>query len=471
MNHNDEFEDLIKGFKLNKYDEQQGPASEERKDEAAAAMAPVEDEPFFDGKSPGQPAEKQENQAPPHFQVEINEEDYSCPIQEDAAEKKEAPVLKQAPPKKILPKKPRVNRWVKALVIVACIIFLAGFLAMFVLQSASDLFGLNKPDQIVELTIPEGSSLNEITKLLEQNGIILKPLTFKLYAGLKDYASSFKPGDYTFNTNMSYDEIMGRLLRGNPKANTVSVTFPEGYTLRQIAAKLEENDVCSAEDFIAATQDGEFDYDFMEKLPDDELRFRRLEGYLFPDTYDFYIGENAKSVVNRFLSTFESKLTDEMYTQMKEMNMTLDETITLASIIQKETGGGTSDEAIENMRLVSSVFHNRMRLPQVYPKLQSDVTYQYYDNEIERYLDKHSEELYNAYSTYRREGLPVGPICNPSLEAIEAALSPADTGYYFFLSDSKGQLYYAETLEEHDRNVANVLLRGETAHGVDTKKD
>jgi UPF0755 protein len=343
------------------------------------------------------------------------------------------------------------------------------FIALFILDSAQDLFGLNQPDIVIEINIPEGSSNREVAQILADKGIITKLSTFMIYSGLKTEEGDFKSGDYIFNTNMGYDQLISAMKNKTVQKEVVTITFIEGRTVQEIAKQLDEKDVCGEEDFLEYLQTGEFDYEFMDRLPDDDLRFRKLEGYIFPDTYDFYVGEKVESVAAKFLANFQRKMTDEMETRMTNLNLTMDEMITLASIIQKEAGDP------DEMKLVSSVFHNRLRNAEIYPKLQSDVTIYYVNNFIEKQLNVVNQTLYDAYNTYVCDGLPVGPICNPGMDAIEAALNPEDTEDYFFVTDVNGKYYYAKTAEDHEQNVRTARAQksedgseGEI-HGIDVQ--
>ena len=236
--------------------------------------------------------------------------------------------------------------------------------------------------------------------------------------------------------------------------NTVKVTFPEGFTVPEIAQRLEENGVCSADEFLAACNTP---YEGIEIDNPDERVFL-LEGYIFPDTYEFYLNCDAKSALKKFIDNYNTKITDEIKAQAEEQGFTVDEILTLASIIQMEC-----DEDIEECANVSSVFRNRLENPS-FPKLQSDVTTFYITKKLADYLgydstqkvDGQSEEVQryiNLYSTYYCSGLPAGPICNPSMKAIRAALNPADTDYVYFLTDPTGKdFYYASTIAEHNKN-------------------
>lgn len=237
--------------------------------------------------------------------------------------------------------------------------------------------------------------------------------------------------------------------------NTVTVTFPEGYTIVQIAQKLEQSKVCSAQAFLEACKKPAAGIE----LDNADDRVFLLEGYIFPDTYEFYLESDAQSVVDKFIENYNSKITNEMKQRAKTLGYTMDQMMTLASVIQKEC-----DADIDECANVSSVFHNRLKDPASFPKLESDVTTFYVSQNLKDVigyqdgvaLENQNDEVkkyMELYSTYYREGLPVGPICNPGLKAINAALHPADTNYVFFLTDKSGEhFYYASTIAEHNAN-------------------
>ena len=233
-----------------------------------------------------------------------------------------------------------------------------------------------------------------------------------------------------------------------PLVNTVRVTFPEGYTVYQYADLLEKNGVCSKTDFYTAVNTPVEGID----LSGTEERVFLLEGYLFPDTYDFYKNEPAADVVKRFIDNYNAKITPDMKAKAEALGYTMDQMLTLASIIQKEC-----DYDIDECRNVSSVFHNRLRESSS-TYLGSDVTYFYLKNMADYLGGSESQKFddflkkYYTYSGYRT-GLPAGPVCNPGLKAIEAAVSPNETNYHFFLTDKDGvNFYYAETYAQHQQN-------------------
>ena len=355
------------------------------------------------------------------------------------------------------------NHWGRALILLFLILGISFFLAFFGLASAKDLLGLEKEDKQIEITVSENMKMAQITKLLHDKNVIDQPFAFSLYAKLKNEEEKLKPGTYILNSNMGYDQIL-YAMRGNKNAikDTVKVTFYEGMTIREIGERLEENEVCTKKDFIEALETGTYNYDFISRIPADENRFRKFEGYLFPDTYEFYVGMDPESVVRKFLGNFQNKLTDELNAEIKNSGMSLDEVITLASIIQEEAS------AVEEMGKVSSVFHNRMETPQTFPKLQSDVTIFYVEKDIKPFLNQQNQALYDSYNTYVCNGLPVAPVSNPGMAAINAALHPEDTDYYFFLTDINGKYYYAKTAQQHYQNDYTASKLGKT-HGISMK--
>ncbi len=338
---------------------------------------------------------------------------------------------------------------------------IAVFLALFAISSATDMFAFGKEDKQIELTVKKGMSVKDISELLDEKGIIDHPVIFESYARLRKKDSGFQAGDYMLNSNMSYDRIITAMRMGNTVKEEVMITFYEGMTLGEIADLLEEKKVCDADEFIEITENGEFVYEFIDMMPESKLRFRRLEGYIFPDTYNFYVGENVTSVARKFLKNFQTRVMG-MYNEIQDAGMTLDEAVILASIIQKEAGNE------EEMARVSSVFHNRIdNTAAGLPMLQSDVTINYVENDIKPYQTRSTQEIYDAYNTYVCTGLPTGPICNPGIDAIKAAIDPEDTDYYFFVTDVNGKYYYGKTLDQHYSNVRKAAAAGGTKHGTD----
>lgn len=345
------------------------------------------------------------------------------------------------------------------------------FLAWKVIVGLMDYTGMAKKSHEADIVIDSTMNVDDIAETLHENGIIEMPWLFKTYINMKDEAEGFLDGEYTVNSTMSYSNIITLLKTVRQYTNTVTVMIPEGYNAQQIGQLLEENLVCRADDFEKYYRSKLEKYDFEEQITVTENRFYALEGYLFPDTYEFYViddlpdkpsmdtSQYAKQAAEKMYSNFQNKITKKMYARAKELGMTFDEVVTLASIIQKE---GTNEE---NMANISSVFHNRLENMYEYPHLQSDTTDNYIEDVIRPNIPSSSLALYEnvitAYDTDTCEGLPAGPICSPGLEAINAALYPAETDYYYFLSSSDGVFYYASTVEKHEQNIIDAALREE----------
>ena len=345
------------------------------------------------------------------------------------------------------------------------------FLAWKVIVGLMDYTGMAKKSHEADIVIDSTMNVDDIAETLHENGIIEMPWLFKTYINMNDEAEGFLDGEYTVNSTMSYSNIITLLKTVRQYTNTVTVMIPEGYNAQQIGQLLEENLVCRADDFENYYRSKLEKYDFEEQITVTENRFYALEGYLFPDTYEFYViddlpdkpsmdtSQYAKQAAEKMYSNFQNKITKKMYARAKELGMTFDEVVTLASIIQKE---GTNEE---NMANISSVFHNRLENMYEYPHLQSDTTDNYIEDVIRPNIPSSSLALYEnvitAYDTYTCEGLPAGPICSPGLEAINAALYPAETDYYYFLSSSDGVFYYASTVEKHEQNIIDAALREE----------
>ncbi len=358
-------------------------------------------------------------------------------------------------PRRSSRKRTRVHRvgYLNTLLYVAVTLAVCVFASIFCLRAAADVLAVSRPDHAVEVEVPEGTDTAALAQIYKEAGLIEFPWMFELVAKYEGIGT-IEPGSYVLNTNMGYTSLMKAVEKSSQPRETVNVTIPEGYTLSQIADLMEEHGVCSASDFMQAVENTAFDYDFVEEIPDDGLIYHRLEGYLFPDTYEFYTNENALNVINRMMDNFDRRVTPEIRSMAQEQGMTLHELLTLASIIQAEA----PDE--ENMALVSSVYRNRLDDPANFPRLQADPTRNYANEEIAVSVGINGQQIINAYNTYEGEGLPPGPINNPGMAAILAAITPAETNYYYFCSDLKTrEFFYAETLEEHEQNLVRANLR------------
>lgn len=235
-------------------------------------------------------------------------------------------------------------------------------------------------------------------------------------------------------------------------SNVATVTFPEGFTVTQIAERLEENGVCSKADFLNAVNNPDETIVAELGIDNRDERIFLLEGYIFPDTYEFYKGESAASVLQRFIDNYRVKISESDKQRAAELGYTMDEIIRIASIIQEEAGRPEQDAK------VSSVLHNRLNTG---TKIECDVTIAYLEDFCEPYLQNGlTEENREKYNTYKCPALPAGPITNPGYSAIQAALYPEQTNYFFFVTDKDRNYYYAATWAEHMANCRTAEIPG-----------
>ncbi len=357
------------------------------------------------------------------------------------------------------------------------ILAVSAFFSKYIVTYALDLTGIVTNDFRIDVIIPEDADTETIAAILGENNIISSPKFFTFFADLTEKEEKpykFNAGTYTLSSTMSYMTILSTLQADTYEEKIVSIRIVEGMTAREIGELLEENCVCFADDFEKYYKNIQNNYDFERRLSESSSKYNQMEGYLFPDTYEFYVvqamedkslhgqnseealamyensEENAEEAAKKMYKNFNEKMTRIMYKKMGEMNLTLDEVITLASMVQKEAA------SVEDMYYVASVFLNRIRNSETFPQLQSDVTVLYVENDIRPYLTNNTRYniIAKAYNTYECKGIPAGPICNPGLDAIDAVLNAAETNYFFFCANEEtGEVFYAETQEQHEENL------------------
>ena len=350
--------------------------------------------------------------------------------------------------------------WKILLAVVLLLVLAAGAAALF---ARGEIRGSGKPGTEVTVSIRQGSGVAAIAQELKDAGVIRSSYLFRWYVGHKGAAAKLQYGDFALTTGSAYDDIIAALST-YAKADTVRITIPEGTTAIAIAQKMEAAGLCSAEDFLKEANEGDFsEYTFWQYVPDDADapdRFMKCEGYLFPETYEFLKDDTVHNYVATFYAQFDAQITDEMYAELKKQEMTLPELITLASFVQEEAGNSQDSN-------VAQVFRNRLAEGSPYPRLQSNTSSHIQSDADNNYLwnwvapyyggwDNIPENIVAAYDTYSCKGLPAGPISNPGLAAIQAALDPQPDedakDAYFFVTDLKGNYYYARTLSEHNAN-------------------
>lgn len=345
------------------------------------------------------------------------------------------------------------------LIYIVCVVGISVLLAAVFINVANDVFAFVKSEEAVTVEIPENASTADISKLLGKNGIVEYPTIFKLYTDLKKnkssyYTDGYKAGSFELSPSMNYDDLIYTLSKNSATREIVRLTFPEGATIDEIIDILIKGGVKNTkEQYIDIINNYDFDYRFINELDTENFkkgRKYRLEGYLFPDTYDFYTDASALAVIDKFLVNFNNKFDSSFYDAAKAHNMTVDEIVTIASLVEKES------RRAEDSGYISSVFHNRLRNSATYPYLQSDATVQYAFPERKSKLTPEDLEYDTPYNTYKYKGLPPSAIANPGLDSITNALYPEDSSYYYFVANSKGETLFAKTLDGHNANIAMI---------------
>lgn len=349
-----------------------------------------------------------------------------------------------------------ITNSVKAVIYIVSVLIISGCLSLFAIFVGNDVFAFVKDSNEVTVNVPAGADLDDIAKILGDNDIVKYPSMFKLYINFrKKGADEYLSGDITVSPSMPYDTLIAKFKPNTGKRTELTITIVEGMDVDEIIELFVNNGIGTKDGFVDAIQNYDFDFWFVEELDNklaenpDSGRTYRLEGYLFPDTYNFFSNASEADVIYKLLSNFDAKFDQDKRTRAAELGYTCDEIVNLASIIQKEA------KYISDYDKVSSVFHNRLNTNVTNGKLESNATVQYTmpDEDVRLELTYAEIEKYdNAYNTYLYKGLPVAPISNPSLNAINMALYPADTDYYFFVSDMNGLNVYAKTAAEHARN-------------------
>ena len=383
------------------------------------------------------------------------------------------PAISKAAKKK---EQTRYNFVKSVLALCVCVIFITIMtvtVSSVALATINDILAIDRSAQNpVSVEIPAGSDFEAVYNILVDNGLVRQPIVTKLFLKFRHYDEvtkrdvngneykekiEYEAGNYFLDINAGIESNIEEIMvKKNVAKDTVRLTFPEGWTIAKIFRKIENSNVCSADKLYANLEIVGQKYGFINKIDMVSGRYLKAEGYLFPDTYDFYIGENASSVIKKLFNNFENKWTDQYENQRKKLGLTMDEVITIASIIQREAKDSTQ------MKGISSVIHNRLNNSATYPSLDMNSTKDYVLSlkEFNLFTDFYYELYLDSYNTYSNAGLPPGPICSPGKSAIEAALFPADTNYNFFCHSDDGTIYYAVTVAEHQINTNKIIYGG-----------
>ncbi len=391
--------------------------------------------------------------------ISENEESHPNSTQEDIlpSNNEEAkPTKKEKKPKK---KKHRKSV-VKTIITVVLTLTIIFGISFGIIYCAADYFGMGfGRGKECSLNIEQGDSVDIIAQKLEDTGAVKIPLLFKLYCKITGVDGQLKYGFHRFNTELGYKGIADMLVTQGAKAEVIKVTIPEGtgindytknvngekVTVPGIATLLEKKGVCKKADFIAALDTVELDSKLL-KCANDGKTYYTLEGYLFPETYEFYKLDDSKKsaeyVVQKLVEEANNRITDEMYQKAESKGLSMNEVLTLASIVQMEAGNNTAE-----MPNVAAVFLNRLQSNE-FKTLGSSPTCYY--GESFKYDD-------GRYNTYNIEGLPPGPLCSPGIAAVNAVLSaPTNSPYYYFVTDATGKFYFHKTLAEQNKTISSL---------------
>jgi len=338
-------------------------------------------------------------------------------------------------------------------------------LAIFLMVGVNDMLAVGRTEEnTVKVKLPANPTAQKVSEVLQRKGVINEAGFFELYATLTKSSDDFTQGTYEIQTNMDYEAIINYLQSMANRTDTVTVTIPEGQSVTQIAKTLKKAKVLSDTDkFLELCNSDYFDedYDFLSAIDNDDERYYKLEGYLFPDTYECYVNEKPELTITRMLNVYEMRMYRDQDVEgwsktinikdiLKEKKMDLGEVMTIASIIQAEAANA------DDMYYISSIIHNRLKadVDLGVSKLDMDSTFYYPYHNAKEVPEDMKDSFKSRYNTYELIGLPPGPICNPGMEAILAAIYPNDTSYLYFCHSKDGKPYYATNINDHMYNLS-----------------
>lgn len=342
------------------------------------------------------------------------------------------------------------------------VIVISMILSVYAIFCLNDVLAITKTSSSVTVMFNDTvETTDEAIDVLADYGLVECKNFCKFFAKLRDKLISssqiggpYDAGVYYLNGKMGLEGML-LTLQGDTKLDeTITLTFPEGYTTADIVNKLSDNDVCDKASLLSIIQTGDFNTYLCKDLTAKETVPYRLEGFLFPDTYEFFIGESAASTIRKFVENGDDKFTDEYKQRVEKLGYSSYEIITIASIIQKEAANE------EQMKTIAGIIYNRLKDPVNFPTLGCQSTSDYITNKVKPNLStasSHTADYYMSYYDTNNSstviGLPAGPICNPGNKAIEAALYPEDTDAKFFFHDTNGNMYTAKTYSEFKDKV------------------
>ncbi len=368
---------------------------------------------------------------------------------------------KMAPKKKPKKKKKRyIFLKILILIFICMIVFMTCALYgyRYIVEGTSQADRNLTEENSIVFKVPSGARTTNIADQLKSQGLIENTQIYRILSKIMGFDNAYKAGRFLLTDDMNYYALMVRL-SGDPLKNpTKDIMIPEGKTVIETVETLASQGYIDQGKFLKIAQMKLTQYKFLENLEVSDSRKFPLEGYLYPDTYKMDEGWTEEQLILRMLDEFDRNFPQSYYDRAEELGMTIDEVITLASLIEMEALYPT------DLKKISSVFHNRLKSKE-YPTLQSDATVQY--ARIYEGLGRTSSVLYkdleidSPYNTYKINGLPPGPICSPRKDAIEAALYPEKTDYYFFFATPDGTNIYNKTYEGHQKDQQKYGVSGQ----------
>lgn len=362
-----------------------------------------------------------------------------------------------------------IPHFISTLILWALVLVISVTLARILWLWADDVLALTKEERTASVTISDSDTMSQIAEKLASAGLVRYPKLFEVYCSVTDAREKISAGEFTLNGMYDYHAMINAMSGYSSDRKEVEVMIPEGYECRQIFELLERNEVCTVEELETAAMSGDLgDYWFLEDVERDGPYC--LEGFLFPDTYNFYTSDDPERVLRKLLRNFDYRFSDDMVDDIKDLNtwygeklaaygydedyirsqyLTIRDVVNIAAMIERETAGSGESATI------ASVIYNRLASPD-YPYLNIDATIQYALGERKANLTYDDLEIDSPYNTYRNPGLPIGPISNPGLNSLNAALHPQDTDYFWYALDTDGTHHFSQTQAEHEAFLASL---------------
>lgn len=365
-----------------------------------------------------------------------------------------------------------IPHFISGLILAALVLFIGVTAARVGWLWADDLLALTKEDRVVTVTITDSDTMNDIAQKLADAGLVRYPMLFNAYCKLTDAREKISAGEFQINEMYDYHALVSSMSSYSSNRKEIEVMIPEGYECKQIFSLLEKNEVCTVEELEEAAKTIDLsDFEFLDGLSEEDRKNPYcLEGFMFPDTYNFYMSDDPERVLRKFLRNFDYRFDDELLDGIQKLNsrmanqlakydyseeyikenyLTIKDVVIVASMIERETAYSGESATI------ASVIYNRLANPDM-SYLQIDATIQYALGERKEKLSLDDLEIDSPYNTYRNTGLPIGPISNPGMNSLKAAIWPEDTDYYYYALDTDGIHHFSETYAEHQDFLAGL---------------